>query len=1167
MGEQTVRPVDFEARLRAVSDLDSSLCLEAGAGTGKTTLLVDRYLSIIGQGRAMPGQIVAITFTEKAASEMKSRLRREIDSRIASLDKDETSCERFREARNNLESAHISTIHAFASSLLRENPVEAGVYPGFGLLDDIESKMLLDECWNTFLSRPHEGAGDIIRSWYMAGGKVDNLRDQAMHYYYERGNAVLSGIFEDEGGAVSDNAQAEPDVAEMPGAGAIVLTESLADLVEESVLRVKLLLRSSCKKLDDKGAVLIGEFSGESALMEGLEGESREEFALCLDIPKPKGNKNNWDPETDCSEQKKIFRDMAAAQSMARTSSLERLVPALESWLAGFVSLVEARKREQSLLDFDDLLIKARLLLDDKGLLDELRRRYRFFLVDEFQDTDPLQAEIIMLLSCSPGSREIAPGPGRLFIVGDPKQSIYRFRKADVEIYEKVKRKFIEAGDYLRITQNFRSTPGITEWVNRAFSLIIKKPPDGCYQPAYEPVHAFREGDDAGVISLELDPGIDKADDVRKAESESLSKFIYGLIDSGRTVMDPVTRKPRRIRFGDIAVLYRGTTGIAHYEDGLRRAQIPYMVEGGKLYFTRQEVRDLASALWAIEDPGDSLALVSVLRSGMFGFSDEELLLFKSDGGSFDYTRQGMTDDPSHADILAAFHMLAALHAGRNTAGPAGTLAELMRKTKYIESSLLRPHGHQRVMNIRKASQRAREFDRACHSFRFFARWMRDQEKLGTAEGESPAIDDGNDAVRLLTIHKSKGLQFPVVIIVNLMQTLRPPGRLLRGKHDRAAFSLGNGWQTPDYDNAVEDEKIRDRAESARMLYVAATRAGDLLVIPRTNKKNSLYEMISDAINMNIFERDDTGAVIPAGGDPGEVLGLDVSMLEAVGGRARSAAEKDPAGELREIASSWKVCCEDRDRKILSASSCPVRISPSGLKAVAPGGKAGEKSPVDLRRDVDGGGGPGGEARALFVGNVFHRIMEIADFSSVERTCSIIGGLLAGSGYEDTCPELERMVKNTLSLDLMVRAAGASRVFREMHFSFPVYAQNARKSDESVSGRPGLLTGDQPAGFAGGRVDLFFQDEGGWTLIDFKTDDVTPDEAESKMRSYMNQGGVYALALARAGLKMNGGVYFIFARPGVAVHLDVTDSLLEKVDSLLHTIAVPDHGVMPFSQL
>ncbi|MCK4538343.1 MAG: UvrD-helicase domain-containing protein [Candidatus Krumholzibacteria bacterium] len=1151
-GERATRPVDFEARLRAVSDLDSSLCLEAGAGTGKTTLLVDRYLSIIGQGRALPGQIVAITFTEKAAAEMKSRLRREIDSRIASLGRDDVSSERFREARSHLESAHISTIHAFASSLLRENPVEAGIDPGFGLLDDIEGEMLLDECWNTFLSRPHEGAEDIIRSWYMAGGRVDNLRDLAMHFYYGRGNEALSGIFEDAAGNISEHVPVDTSVSEQTKVDTVVLPESLADLVEESISRLKLLLESSCDDRDDKGAVLIGKFSGEAALMEGLEGEFREEFALCLAIPKPKGNKSNWDPKTACDEQKKIFRDMAAAQSAARTARMEKLAPALNEWLAGFVSLVEERKREQSLMDFDDLLIKARLLLRDGGLLEELRRRYRFFLVDEFQDTDPLQAEIIMLLSCSPGSREIAPGPGRLFIVGDPKQSIYRFRNADVEIYEKVKRKFIEAKAYLKITQNFRSLPGITEWVNRAFSLIINKPADGCYQPDYEPVYAFREGDATAVISLELDPVTEKAEDVRKAESDSMSRFIYGLIDSERTVMDPVTRKSRRIRFGDIAVLYRGTTGIEHYEDGLRRAQIPYMVEGGKLYFTRQEVRDLASALWAIEDPGDSLALVSTLRSGMFGFSDEELLLFKADGGCFDYSRPGITDGSSHGDMLAAFRLLSSLHAGRNMVGPAGTLADLMRETKYVESSLLQPHGRQRVMNIRKAAQRAREFERGCHSFRFFARWMRDQEKLGVAEGESSLIDDGNDAVRLLTIHKSKGLQFPVVIMVNLMQTPRPPGRLLRTKSGGAAFSLGNGWQTLDYDRAVEDEKVRDRAESARMLYVAATRAGELLVIPRTFKKNSLYEMISDAVTMNVVEREDTGAVIPAGGDPGDVLSLDASLLESADGRTRPEIEKDPAGGLRKIASSWKVWREEKDRKIFSASSCPVRISPSGLKAGVPGRKPEERFAEGPHGDAAGGGVPGGESRALFIGNVFHRIMEIADLSSVDGTCSSIGGLLEGSGYEDAYPEIEKMVKNTLALDPMIRAAGASRVFREMPFSFPVYARNAVEQSAE----------EQPIGFAGGRVDLLFQDEGGWTLIDFKTDDVAPDAVESRMSSYMNQGGVYALALAKAGLKMDGGVYFIFARPGVAVRLDVTASLLEEAGSLVETIAM-SHLVDP----
>ncbi|HER43556.1 MAG TPA: hypothetical protein ENO08_03765, partial [Candidatus Eisenbacteria bacterium] len=475
----------------------------------------------------------------------------------------------------------------------------------------------------------------------------------------------------------------------------------------------------------------------------------------------------------------------------------------------------------------------------------------RYILVDEFQDTDPLQAGIIMLLAGRPGSSGVDPEPGRLFLVGDPKQSIYRFRGADVEIYELVKEAVAGAGSILRITQNFRSVRGIIDWVNGAFAGLIRKPDDGRYMPEYEPVHAMRKGEGPAVFSLDLETEATRSGDFRREEGEAVARYIRDLVGSGREVLDPVTREERPVRFGDIAMIYRSTTGIENYEDPLREAGIPYLVEGGKLYYSRQEVRDISNAVWVIEDPFDSAALLAVLRSPIFGFSDEEIFLFSRAGGRLDYLEPRVPEGGGFEHFREAFCLLSRLHTGRNAEGPVSTLRELLARTGYLSTSKIRVHGEQRILNLRKAIQTARVFEEKMLSFRHYARWMRDQDILGAAEGESPAIDEGENAVRMITIHKAKGLQFPVVILVNLVQAMRGPDKFIPGGDGLPAMNV-SGRRTSDYAVASIREESMDTAETVRMLYVAATRAGDLLVVPRVpalgRGRPKLYGFLADAL-------------------------------------------------------------------------------------------------------------------------------------------------------------------------------------------------------------------------------------------------------------------------------------------------------------------------------
>ncbi len=1111
--------VDSPARRRAASDLRSSFCVEAGAGTGKTTLLVDRFLSIVETGKAPCTAIAAITFTEKAAGEMKVRLRAKIRERLTDPALSPDVRGNLEAAFDELERSPISTIHSFAATILREHPIEAGIDPDFTQLDALESDLLFDEYWNDFLGEGAEAWGDSLRRFVLFGGSIDALRAIAGMLYGHRGERSCEGLF----GRRVETRRAVPAprgnggrTGDATGASAPDTISPFREAFAGAAARLAALARDHCVNPEDRGRVAIEQFIEEMGALDGLDGDDLIYFLLTRAVPASKGNKANWRPAEACSEQKEIFAELAALQEVERTRLSDLLAERLERFFDEFLAFVAKRKAAQGLLDFDDLLIGVRDLCKKEGALDALRGRYRYMLVDEFQDTDPVQAEIVYLLAGAPGSgRTGEPETGKLFIVGDPKQSNYRFRKADIEMYERVKERFAEGGAVLSITQNFRSVPGIIAWVNETFSAIMGAPAGSPFQPRYEAIHPRRPGDGDPVVSvdLEIDSEKPKADTIRAREGEAIARLIRRLIEGGVAITDSRTGAPRPLRYGDIAVIYPGTTGIEHYEDPLRDESIPYIVEGGKLYYAREEIRDLAAAIWAIEDPYDPLALVATLRSPLIGASDEEIFLFTRNGGRLDYLAPGADACASFEGLAAAFALLADLHRGRNALGPAGTLLELLRRTKYIELSLLRPHGEQRASNIRKAISSARAFEGKFGSYRRFARWFRDQETLAAAESEGAVIEGAESAVRLLTVHKAKGLQFPVVILANLVQSKRFTPRILVEGGRRIAFKLGL-LETSDYAERVENEKLREAAETVRLLYVAATRAGDMLIIPRISKAGSYYDLIKPHLQANAS------------------ASLRFSELPPLRGKRRPFVKfEEPAEKAEKDAAARRAAWTDARKALLfRARRAHGVLAPSKVAAGAPEetGRArgdGPEIPGAVVPRETSVPSDGGRDRMLLFGLAFHRLMELADLSDERAVGALAASVASELGIEDACADLERIAAAALSSDLIRRAARAARCFREVPFAVP-----------------------WEGNLIEGRIDLLFEENGRWTLVDYKTDDVTAAQAGERIAAYRPQAAAYALALKTLGIECAGGIVLYFARPNAALTLEYTASLLEEAE-------------------
>jgi ATP-dependent helicase/nuclease subunit A len=1080
------RLVDERERWRAAHDLDSSLCVEAGAGTGKTTLLVERYLSIVSSGLARCVEIVAITFTEKAAGEMKYRLRREIASRIREEGIDPEVRSRLEEAYLELERAPISTIHAFAAMVLREHPLEAGVDPFFGQLDAIAGPLFLDQCWNDFLAAAPESIEPVIARFLSVGGSLDRLRDIAFALYDRRSDRHAEGMFTSGAGGSS------PSTTERHGPTADSFMRSL----EEYTVRLSALAGKHCTNRGDNAYAGVMLILGNLERARGLSGEELEDFLLGMPMPrKNAGSRKNWSGAESCDEVKGIIEAVREGRARLGTAIMDRLREGLSGWFEEFIDSVERRKRTEGLLDFDDLLIRARELLRNGDLLGALRERYRFILVDEFQDTDPLQSEIVFLLAGN--------GPGRLFVVGDPKQSIYRFRRADVEIYEEVRERLASSGAAINISQNFRSVPPIVDWVNGTFARIIEPPEEGRYQPRYEPIAAAREGAGPSVIDLdlELEDGEWNVTDIRRAEAEAIGRLIHDLIAEERIVLDQVTKENVPLSYRHIAIVYPGTTGIDFYEETLRREGIPYIIEGGKLYYTRQEVRDMASALWAVENPYDPVALVAILRSPLFGFSDEELFLFRESGGTFCYLAPGVGETEQFEDLFAAFRLLADLRAERNASGPAALLRTLLCETNFLEFCLSRPNGEQRVQNVRKIMQNARGFEQRNLSFRSFARWLKDREALVTAEAESPLVEEDEDAVRLLTIHKAKGLQFPVVILANLAQQRSRKGSLVVERGGGFQFKTGGGLSTSRFQVAVDAEERREEAESARLLYVAATRAGELLVVPRvpetkrTSKERSYYHLLEPGL---------------AGGDgAGLVEHRTLSGLPPLTGSPRPFRKKPRTGGARERG-RW---IEKRENLVRRAARTEALITPSG---------EAEHEAVP----AFGGGVGRGEEGRLF-GLAFHHLMETVDPSAESVTDSIVRAAAERFRLAEA-NVLGSLAERILRSNLLAEARSSEHLHREIPFTLL---------------RDGFVVE--------GRIDLMYKIGETWRIVDYKTDDLPPEGIDSRFEAYRRQGILYALAASRIVDEPVESVFLFFVRSGEVREIRITDELLDRFEGEL----------------
>jgi ATP-dependent exoDNAse (exonuclease V) beta subunit len=1113
---------DARAR-RLASGLDGGLAhtylIEAGAGTGKTSVLVDRFLALVRTGVRIT-RIVAITFTEKAAGELRIRLRSGLEEAlVAGCDESEAGAtrsrhaegdenagaltaeerERFRTALHEIDRAQVSTIHGFCTGLLKERPVEAAVDPNFGVADALRQTVLLNEAWEEWLQKELTGRPpDSVGQSQALGLTLSGIRDLAFMLIENR-----------------DVIELVPDPVTPPDTGAF-----LSELATTARAFLNLSERH-CKDPDDKGAVAIRAFARQVDELGMLPEEARAVHALkhVKLFPKSgKGRKDNWEDDVLATLRARSA-DLAEKRDELQEDISHNTAVELLDWLAGFIAAYEAKKRSSGVLDFQDLLTRARdLIRDNTEVRSHFKEAFDRILVDEFQDTDPLQCEIAFFLAEKKGTpardwRKIELEPGKLFIVGDPKQSIYRFRRADIETYEQAKEIVRAAGEVLELAENFRTRPAIIEGVNTVFSDIMKPPDDGRrYQPDYAPLVPHRPPDTAGAGVVVLGPASPDgekplADEIRALEAAAVAAFIEQLPASGELVYSRDTEQWRAPELRDIAILFRTMTALDAYEDALSNYGIEYRILGGKKFYIRREVQELATVLTAIEDPHNAAAIVGALRTPFFGVSDDAIVLQKWQTGALSYLSPSAD---GVAEVEEAFALLRELNAVRNADGIVRVILRLFDQTSALELFLLKPSGEQRHANLLKVVELATSMERdELMSFGGFVRWLRDISQLTPEEAESPLSEEGDNFVRLLTVHKAKGLEFPITVLADL-------GRF-KDRSEKVVIDRGTGcidlgigrkddkFCTRGFAAASKLEKLRREAELIRLLYVGATRARDLLVVPWFTKEGDDSGLLTKLSALREMAGAPVGAISAIAGDPA-VVSYDIAELDLTRVRRSEVRLDLDAAKGINYEKTEAFLEKERWRDWLAGYAgkhhFPLRtVTPSSLEYVS--GAALLPVAPALADTPDRFSG-----RAF--GTLVHRVLERIDLRSPVDVAVEARALAMMEGIDkDEAEAAAALVEHAMGSDVMIRAGNADLVLKEVPLCLP--------------------HGD---GFLEGSLDLVFEEDGELIVVDYKTNLLGPGGLDALEKHYMPQALTYGLALTKILRRPVKEVILLFVRGG-----------------------------------
>ena len=1102
-------PLDHAARHQIDDDLAVTLFVEAGAGAGKTTALAGRIVALVRAGVPITG-IAAITFTEKAAAELRAKARDMLAERLLDHHESDEHRRLLRLALDDVDGAPIGTLHAFAGRLLREFPVEAGLPPGFTVLDEVASDIAFEERWSTHLL---DTLDDPEQAQVVLYARSDGLRIEGLRR--------LARAFGDGWDLVRERV----DQSALPPS---------APSLDRFVHQMEQLVEQTEAPEGDKVAAKLVQLGQRVRF---LHAAAADPF-LIFDDSSPKlfasrnvGNKVNWKKtpagEAGLHEFRAALDELGETWGALQTSHRVQWHLAVGASIAGFTLDAATQRRDRGELEFHDLLVLARdLIAGNDRVRAELHHRYPRILIDEFQDTDPVQLEIAVRLAADPQLpqpsdwRRLHPIAGRLFFVGDPKQSIYRFRRADIAQYLRAASQLGAA--QLALTTNFRSTPAVLDWANHTFANLIIETVDA--QPAYRALDSHRAELAGSVTLVGVDPHGDKplAEELRRREATDVAATIQrALRDQWLVeVRSPESRQSivRPCRLGDMAILIPSRLALAMLQQALGDAGIPYQAENSSVVYATTEIRMLMLALRAIDDPTDELALVSTLRSPLYGCSDRDLYAWFTAGGRWGLdARVAVPQDADPPDSVAeAFRSLQALAEIRHWVTPSELVSRLIAERRVLELALAGPGARDAWRRIRFVVDQARAWsDAGGVGLRNYLAWVQRQGEDGRYIAEAVLPETDIDAVRIMTIHAAKGLEFPITIVAGTTtQRSRPRSQSLVWTEDSWTLTSGADYET----YKPIDEQLGDH-ERLRLLYVACTRARDHLIVSlhrsvRSEKSTagtSAAEELATGCDGFVLPAPpamSTDAVPVATGAALELPWADRSNWAAERARMLAVASRPSTLSATRLVADTRA---DTRAVVRPAAAAIVGIDDGEDPGLDPGLLKGA---VDLELPAWQRGRYG-----TSVGRAVHAVLQLVELTDARNLDALSSSQAAAEGILGRQRLIAALARSALTCPIVQLAGAGAPSWRELFVAAPL--------------------GDT---LLEGYVDLLVRTPDGLVLVDYKTDHA-PDESSmhAKVLLYRAQLATYGVALQTVLGEPIVEARLIFCRPGGASEVPVPD--------------------------
>ncbi|HEY6960359.1 MAG TPA: UvrD-helicase domain-containing protein [Gaiellaceae bacterium] len=1035
---------------RAAVEAKGEVFVSAGAGTGKTTVLVERFVSAVCEEGLDVESVLVITYTRKAAGELRARIRKALRDRGR------------HDLARRLDGAWISTIHGFCSRLLRAHPFAVGIDPRFRELDDEHGAVIRGEAFERALAA-FCATRDSERLRLLAVYGADGLRRK------------LTGVYETLRSAGRD---LRLELSEQ-----VNLEERLGELQDEA----RALLADDCT--DKQTAAAQSALALKAANPERLQDLSALRAA--------------GDKAAAFEAARKRLEQAAFDEVALRDKDL------LQELLDLFAAEYAAAKQRESALDFEDLQLLTRdLLRDDAGVREQEQLRFRAIMVDEFQDTNRLQCDLIDLLRGGSLERDV-------FFVGDEFQSIYGFRHADVAVFRERRE---QASQRLPLARNYRSRPEVLAAVNHLFHEEFG---DG-----YQPLAASGEfadpvfGHPVELLVTDKRSFKDAPVNWRDGEAKAIARRVRELVDAG--VASP----------GEVVLLFAAGTDAERYESALRAQDLPTYRATGRGYFGQQQVVDLLAYLRLLHNRYDDEALVTVLASPFVGVSNDALVHIRRHAGKrplYSGIERTLPEPLSENDerfVRAFKQRYERLVAASQRIGLERLCEEVVAAHDYDLAVLAQWDGKRRYANLRKLMRLARSYESLRGpDIEGFVRFIRDQESVGASQLEAVSEEEGADAVRLLTIHAAKGLEFKVVIVADAGRDtggqpaadeilVRPDGRFgFRVVDPKSGKKRG----VFDYQAVRDAEQADERAERLRLYYVAMTRAIDRLIVSGAidpEKTRDLETPIGWVLSR-------LGVEEPADGD---IERGDARFVLRVNGYVPDAAPEPEAPEAGQLALFAELPTAPLPRGYRLPELAPLPVAPLhkvrrlSYSALALFERCSYRYYAErvagLREER--GTIPGATGlKATEIGDAVHRLLELVDLAAPTPPDLDVVRTWYPAITDDELARVEAFVVSYCESDLARRIAALPNVQVERPFAFE---------------HDGVLLH--------GRLDVLWREGTKALVLDYKTNSLAEGTADEIVEAdYRLQRLVYALACFRAG----------------ADEVDVVYHFLERADAVVST--------------